>query len=277
MNLIKSIFIIALLSGCSKGLGTRPGDGQIQAMVFGDELVIRTEARLAGAIGSLTWRGQEFINDTDHGRQLQSSIFEDTDTLGWDYNPTEAGSDADSTWEYSTSKLLSYLIGGNWLATRIQMAFYVVPPGQPKLSEDIVSKKVTIGYKGYENVIQYDVCFDLKKAHGQSTIEVACAYMPTEFAKPGIAEGGSLPFTLHTADGKFAMRALNSGSYPGWERIYADWKSTLLVGLQQPTKWNIVYLAHNGVPAGETCFTNYIIVGTLEDVNATTLLLEKEI
>src|SRR5438128_869037 len=45
----------------------------IRASAGRSEIVITTTKRLAGAIHSLTWDGKEFINSTDHGRQLQSA------------------------------------------------------------------------------------------------------------------------------------------------------------------------------------------------------------
>ena len=39
----------------------------------GSPIVAKAAARFGGAIYSLTWRGREFINSTDHGRELQSA------------------------------------------------------------------------------------------------------------------------------------------------------------------------------------------------------------
>ncbi|MCE9612291.1 MAG: hypothetical protein K8R23_19000 [Chthoniobacter sp.] len=49
------------------------GNATIRARAESSEIVITTTARLAGAIDSLKWNGREFINSTDHGRQLQLS------------------------------------------------------------------------------------------------------------------------------------------------------------------------------------------------------------
>ena len=77
----------------------RNGAASICAPVGSSELVITTTNRLAGAIDSVKWNGQEFINSTDHGRQLQSACsFDCAKTQPfWAecYNPTEAGSRAD--------------------------------------------------------------------------------------------------------------------------------------------------------------------------------------
>lgn len=58
-------------------------------------LTITTTSRLAGAVHSILWNGQEFIDSTDHGRQRQSACSFDSmsDDPFWAerYNPTEAG------------------------------------------------------------------------------------------------------------------------------------------------------------------------------------------
>ena len=49
------------------------GDAVIRAPFGGSEIVVTTTARLAGAIHSVRWKGKEFIDSADHGRQLQSA------------------------------------------------------------------------------------------------------------------------------------------------------------------------------------------------------------
>ena len=48
-------------------------DLSISAKVNGSMLAIRASGRTAGAIDSVTWRGKEFLNSFDHGRELQSA------------------------------------------------------------------------------------------------------------------------------------------------------------------------------------------------------------
>ena len=43
-------------------------------MIGADALTIRSEPKFAGAISSLTYRGQEYVNSTDHGRLMQGAI-----------------------------------------------------------------------------------------------------------------------------------------------------------------------------------------------------------
>ena len=70
------------------------GNAVIRAKAGPSEIVITTTNRLAGAIHSLTWNGKEFIDSTDHGRQLQSASNFDCgkDLVAETFNPTEAGS-----------------------------------------------------------------------------------------------------------------------------------------------------------------------------------------
>ena len=49
------------------------GDTTIRGPALGSEIVVTTTSRLAGAIHSLQWKGKEFIDSHDHGRQLQSA------------------------------------------------------------------------------------------------------------------------------------------------------------------------------------------------------------
>jgi len=114
---------------------------------------------------SLTWNGKEFINSTDHGRQLQSASNFDSGSAftGETFNPTEAGSRPDGAGEQSTSRLLHYIARGNQLQTTNQMAFWLRPgelsDGHPAkntttLSSHLLTKRVTIGYLDLPNVIQ---------------------------------------------------------------------------------------------------------------------------
>ena len=92
-------------------------------------LAVTVSQRDAGAVCSLVYDGQEFVNDHDHGRQLQVAWF--YDGHGEAYNPTEAGSDSDGTGAQSSSRLLSVNVDGPTLQTQCHPAFwrnlFVVP------------------------------------------------------------------------------------------------------------------------------------------------------
>src|SRR5687768_2665491 len=101
------------------------GDSTIQAMAGPWPIEIKTCARFAGAICSLTWRGKQFINTTDHGRELQSAS--SFDYYREAFNPTEAGSRWDGAGPTSTSVLQGMWTTSNVLATQTRMAFWLRP------------------------------------------------------------------------------------------------------------------------------------------------------
>ena len=101
-----SLFVLLVVASLEAAVS---GDAQIRSKAGPSEIVITTTSRLAGAIHSLTWNGCEFINSTDHGRQLQSASNFDAGSRikNETYNPTEAGSRFDGAGDDSTSILLA--------------------------------------------------------------------------------------------------------------------------------------------------------------------------
>lgn len=172
------------------------GNATIRSAYKGSAIVITTTDRLAGAIHSLTWNGREFINSTDHGRQLQSASNFDAGSrfTGETFNPTEAGSRADGAGPVSTSRLLHLIADNNRLQTTSQMAFWLRPGersgGEPAknrtdISNHLLTKRVEIGYRSWPNVIRYDVTFGLPvdEQHHYAQFEALTGYMPPEFEK----------------------------------------------------------------------------------------------
>ncbi len=143
--------------------------------VFGLPLTISTSSQFGGAVSSLKWGDKEFINDWDHGRQLQvnAQFFNRYEC----YNPYEAGTKEDQNFPTTSSHLLSLSAIGNRLESETQMAWYLstretrpgygdycgdpqlwlpVPsPYTVPLSDYRVHKTVTIGFAGMPNVIEY--------------------------------------------------------------------------------------------------------------------------
>ena len=83
------------------------GDTVIRSPAGDSEIVIKTTSRTAGAIESLQWGGKEFLDNADHGRELQTCwngnagvepIADET------FNPTEAGSLDDGLGTNSSSR-----------------------------------------------------------------------------------------------------------------------------------------------------------------------------
>jgi hypothetical protein len=101
--------LIVMLPIALAGALVPTGNAVIRAPAGGSEIVIKTTSRMAGAIESLQWGGKEFLDDADHGRELQTCwngnagvepIADET------FNPTEAGSLDDGSGATSSSRLL---------------------------------------------------------------------------------------------------------------------------------------------------------------------------
>lgn len=275
---------------------------QINRTVLGSDLRIQAHSNFAYAIFSLQFRGQEFINYTDHGRELQSaSSFDD---LGECFNPTEAGSRDDGGIESpGTSEALGYYAVGNTLATKTNMAFWL-HAGQPYNDQPqcgnrkdlhralntadrgghIFEKNVTIGFAGIENVIDYNVTYHVPESHQKATFEALTGYMPPEFdhfftydpnsksllqimtASQPIPDGEQpLPLILATENSQSAM-GVYSPELPQASVAGAGYGHFSFIG--NTNKWNCVFREQN-LPANSTYkYRCFVIVGTLAEVQA---------
>lgn len=280
------------------------GDAVIRRPAAGSEIVITTTSRVAGAIHSLTWNGKEFIDSYDHGRQLQSAL--NLDVAGVfhaeTFNPTEAGSRSDGAGDATTSRLLSIEAKGHTLRTRNQMAFWL-RPGQlsgknlalntTDLSNHILTKHVTIGYRDFDNVLDYQVTFTLPadEQHQQVAFEALTGYMPPEFDKfwtldPGTSKLSPLsrgpgeqrfPVIFSTPDGQHAMGIYCAQKPAPGEKgpTYGRW----LFEQEKVVKWNCVFRRINpqGIEPGDYTYRMFVIVGTLEQVQATMVRLAADL
>lgn len=291
LSLVLLVCLFPAVARAERGIN---GDATIRGPVGNSEIVITTTDRLAGAIHSLTWQGKEFIDSFDHGRQLQSASNLDLGQPfhGETFNPTEAGSRADGAGPTSTSVLLHKVVGQNSLQTTTQMAFWLRPGelsgGNPAvnrtvLSNHLLTKRVTIGWRDMPHVIQYNVTFSLPvgEFHRYAQFETVTGYMPEEFSEffgvdlenerlVPLTDGPgeqSLPVLLSTQDGAYAMGVYSPDQpAPGFERAgYGRFRFPAA----RVTKWNSVYRIRNpadGVPPGEYSFRNFVIVGSRETV-----------
>ncbi len=268
------------------------------------EIVITTTSRLAGAIHSLTWNGQEFIDSTDHGRQLQSASSFSSDGNHWAeaFNPTEAGSRDDGAGPNSTSRLLHSLTTADSLQTTTQMAFWL-SPGQKsedhpalnttKLSNHLLTKRVQIGLPELPQVIRYDVTFSVPvgERHTFAQFEALTGYMPEQFRSfwtfrpetgelQPISDGPgeqAFPIVLSTENGSHAMGIYSPQQpSPGFENVgYGRWKFVR----ERAVKWNSVFRQHcaNGIEPGEFSFRNFVVVGDRETVRTSLVELHRRV
>jgi len=282
--------------------GAVSGDAEISAAAADSKIVIRTTSRLAGAIDSLTFRGREYIDSHDHGRQLQSAASFSDGRPGFvpeTYNPTEAGSRHDGAGPTSTSRLLMFKTNGNRLETRTQMAFWLRPGERSEeqlarnrtaLSDYLLRKRVTIGYRNLSQVLEYVVTFTIPSgaSHRYAQCEAVTGYMPNEFSKFWVLDlkTGKLralsdgpgeqrhPVILATPDGRHAMGAY-SPQQPSPSYAHVGY-GRFRFAAQKVVKWNVVFRRRSRtkpLPTGDYTFRTFVAVGTLDEVRSTLLKL----
>lgn len=279
------------------------GNMSIRAEAGQSEIVITTTARLAGAIHSLRWRGKEFINSSDHGRQLQSAANFDVSSrfTAETFNPTEAGSRNDGAGPKSTSRLLHRIVGKDSLQTTTQMAFWLQSgqtsgghpaKNQTALSNHLLTKRVQIGYRGRPHIIQYDVTFSMpiNERHKYAQFEAVTGYMPAEFSRFWKYNSSSRnleplndgpgeqawPVVLSTQDREFAMGVFSPDQpSPGYRKAgYGRFR----FAAQKVTKWNCVFRIRDEqqVTPGDYSFRMFVLVGDLKMVTESMRLLHEE-
>jgi hypothetical protein len=293
MGLMGMAVAVAFTAACQQLAGPSvppSGDARIQGPGIGEEIVITTTARLAGAVHSVRWRGQEFINSTDHGRQLQSASNFDAGIepiRAETFNPTEAGSRRDNIGPTSTSRVLAFKTFGHGLESTTQMAFWLTPEqksqGHPArnhtvLSEHRLTKRIEIGGP-VAGAVAYDVTFHVPAGEGHrfGVFESLTGYMPPEFSQfwRFDAQAGRLmplddgpgeqrqPVVLATPDGHFAMGIWSPepGASYGRFRFIRE----------RVVKWNCVFRRGDKdhlLPGGDYSFRHFVLVGTVADVEA---------
>lgn len=281
-----------------------PGNSVIRASAGDSEIVITTTSRLAGAIHSLKWKGHEFVDSADHGRQIQSASNFDAGSpfTPETFNPTEAGSVNDGAGSMSSSRLLHLVARDNKLQTTSQMAFWLTPTGKSAghpaknttvVSDHLLTKRVVIGYGKLPNVIQYDVTFSLPvgEQHTYAQFEVVTGYMPAEFNTfwcldpltielTSISDGPGEqphPVVLATADGAYAMGVIARDPTPA--TMIGPGYGRFRFRREKVVKWNCVYRMRDearGIPAADYSFRTFVIVGDLGLVKQTLIELMAE-
>ena len=290
---VLGLFVLCIAASLQAAVS---GDSQIRAKAGPSEIVITTTSRLAGAIHSLTWKGREFIDSTDHGRQLQSASNFDVNSqfIPETFNPTEAGSRIDGVGPNSTSVLHALTAKGNVLSTENQMAFWL-QPGEKSfgnsaknttvLSNHLLKKRVTIGVHGLPHAIGYDVTFTVPKRehHRYAQFEAVTGYMPPAFSNfwtydltkkklMSLSDGPgeqSLPVIFSTLDRQHAMGVWSPGQpSKGFGRAgYGRFRFET----EKVVKWNCVFRETNPnrLSAGNYSYRSYVLVGSLKNVTET--------
>jgi hypothetical protein len=256
------------------------GDATISRIYKALPVTIKTSNRFAGAIYSLTWDGQQFINSYDHGRELQSAMT--LDGRGEAYNPTEAGSVQDGAGADSTSILKTISVVGDVIKTYSRMAFWR-PVSGVAVSPDYLNKQVTLGFNAIPNVVEHLVTFSITDytKHKSGQFEALTAYMPYRFSKfwtydpttktlAALSDGPgeqNLPVIFSTPDGSYAMGIYSPGlPQPGYTSAgYGRWRFPSATPANATVKMNCVYRVAQ-ITKQNYSFRCFSIFGTLTDV-----------
>jgi hypothetical protein len=155
-------------------------------------LAVTVSRRDAGAVCSLIYDGQEFVNDHDHGRQLQVAWF--YNDLGEAYNPTEAGSDKDGVGAFSTSRLVSVQLDGETLRTVSHPAHWrhtSLPEKHRKntglVSKDTLTKTLRLGHEGDGHVLVFDTAVAVSGELTGPPIHSMRIEAPTLYSNPHLS------------------------------------------------------------------------------------------
>lgn len=287
-SLLGSCFGNEALARTDQIVWPSPGKtAQIRGSFHNSEIVITTSSRTAGAIDSLKWAGREFIDNADHGRELQSAS--SFDGKGECLNPTEAGSLRDGAGPYSTSRIEQLLVHDHSFETLTRMAYWVGPgdtsPGchgatanvSSPLSDHLIQKKVTIGFEGIPNAIAHEVTFVVPSPYSQATFEILTAYMNAAFntfwtfhletgeLNPLDHQAGEqkLPIVFATADKSHAMGVYSPTKIGEKEPTYGRFDFSN--GRHPTVKWNAVFRMKDLAP-GKYSFNCITFVGNIDEV-----------
>jgi hypothetical protein len=269
------------------------GDLSLSVPMLGSTVVMKTSSKFAGAVYSLVFRGRQFINSADHGRELQSDVF--FGGYGICDNPTEAGSRADGNKNTTSSVLEWSRAEGNQLWTVTRMAFWL-QPGQaayPKgcgrtsleravnttvTSRDTVKEHFTVGLPNFPNVIRDKVTFYISKRHKSAVFEALTGYVPKDFSralyyhpktKEAVSAGArqgeqKYPVILATPDNRYAIAVYSPElPQPAWPKAgYGRFS------FKNVNKWNCVF-RESDIQKKPYSFECFIVLGTLRQVEGT--------
>ena len=181
-------------------------------IVSANGIRINLAKRLSGGVWTMSWNGHEFVSpEMGNGGSQQSAIALDI-PVGHSSemdNPTEGGRGYHGG--VSTSEWLEARSDGREAFSKQRMGYYVKPGetvesvhqgrvikskarGTGLTSNVVLSKRVSIGYKGFPHVVNNMITFDMPSVHWFMQMEILCGHMPRAFDK------------IYTFDGSKAVK-----------------------------------------------------------------------
>lgn len=286
--------ILAAASLSSTGASAR--DASISQAFNGGRITVTASSRFGGAISSLTFRGAEYVDVADHGREIQSNI--QVDGLGECYNPNEAGSEADQAAATSSSSLESISSAGNVLTTSTRPAFWLAPgqrygrhcspstalaaaQNRQVLSNYRISRRTSFYGPSIPNLIKADTTFTVPEEHQSASIEALTGYLPVSFDvflqydrasrtlrklhATSADQRTTQPVIVSQPNGRNAVGVISPG-ITGADPGNAYFAYVIFGGGTPTSKWSCVY-GHGHIPAGaRLTYTCLMAVGTVDEV-----------
>ena len=255
------------------------------ATTFGNDVIQLTATpRLAGSIEFLTFNGKQFLDNYDHGREMETAFW--NNGKGGCENPTQAGNADDATGSTSTSVLLNQSSTSNSYTSTVWPAYWF-EQGEAcdgsggntvvsnTASDQPLTTEVTVGVDGDPQVIHYVSTIQNQYAHSSMIVSSGLAMTsdfnasfvyntktkqvePIDVATPGMV-WQQFPPIVSTGDGKYAV-GLVAGNQNGVTASFS-------ISENGVAGMNLV-LSYGALPSGALTQEEYIIVGTLDDVTA---------
>ena len=251
---------------------------------------LRLEAAqgFAGAVSSIRFRGREYLDAADHGRELQGAV---QFGLGECLNPSLAGASRDPPGQ-SSSQLLSVRAAAGRYRASTRMAYWARPGATCTLGPDsrglaantsevsdlVYSQDMAPGYDGHPNAVLTRIEIRSRQPRPPASVEALTGYMPPDFDTLLVydAQDGRFredidlefrsgerdsPLILSTRDGRSAMGIV--GLSTAVPPRYAGFHSAK-VG-----KWSVVYRETASFAPGAHRYACVWIIGTRAEVEAT--------
>lgn len=193
-------FLPVDLFGYSRyGLQTNQSPGDLLS-ITGGGVTYKSSRVAGGAIFEVWWNGEQFINNFDYGRQMQSALFftNINDTVDGICNPTEAGAGAGAAggwaaWENDIEArqgspiLHAFNIGGTQITQCVPLDFLPEQVGggvgHPVIYSGLqLGKELTPDFRGLGTVAKYVTVLHSPEAiNGGRHIEIPTVYLRKKF------------------------------------------------------------------------------------------------
>lgn len=288
-----------VMSGAST-TATHANSVSISETVNGSTLTVSASSdRFAGAIESIVYRGVQYVDIADHGRQVQTAI--QLDNLGECYNPNEAGSAADGA-SYTSSSILSAIsASNNVLTTRTRPAFWLAPGqnyGKPcspfttistaqnstVLSNYTIARSTNFVGPSAPNLLVVNTSITVPENRNSASVEALTGYLPSSFSTfltydrasrtltklsaTGNIQTTSTPIIVSLPSGTSAMGVLSNDIPSGNPNRAAYYAYFYASGAHPTAKWSCVFSEANLIAGTTYNYACPIAIGTVDEVIA---------